>query len=79
MKTLNKSQTKSSLRKVDNKTLRQLIYVAQDATETMEYDVIYKYLKDKMHINITLDDVVKACSMIICEIESELMYKQYGY
>jgi len=79
MKTLNKSHIRQSLRKVDNRTLKQLIYVAQDATETMEYDVIYSYLRNNIHVDVTLEDVVKCCSGIICQIENELMYKQYGY
>lgn len=75
-----KTVTKTNLKRVDFQTLQELCSIAQHKiSPTATYEEIHSFLKNEFLIDCSLDDVIRVYSLEICEIENELMYKQYGY
>lgn len=75
-----KTITKTNLKRVDFQTLQELCSIAQHKTSpTATYEEIHSFLKNEFLIDCSLDDVIRVYSLEICEIENELLYKQYGY
>lgn len=81
IKTLTSSvTTKTNLKKVDFQTLQELCSIAQHKlSPTGSYEEIHNFLRNEFLIDCTLDEVIKVYSLEICEIEHEILYKQYGY
>lgn len=75
-----KTITKTNLKRVDFQTLRELCIIAQHKlSPTGTYEEIHNFLRNEFLIDCTLDEVIGVYSLEICEIENELIYKQYGY
>lgn len=80
MKEIKELQEKNKLRNISPNALGELISIAQHRIgSTIDYIEIANFIKQEFHVNVTRDDVVDYFTPIICEIESELLYKNYGY
>lgn len=70
----------TSLKKVSSRALGELISIAQHKlSPTGDYREIADAIRKEFKVDVTEDDVVKYFTPQICEIESELLYKEYGY
>lgn len=68
------------LSKVSSRALGELISVVQHRlSPTGDYREIADAIRKEFKVDVTEDDVVRYFTPQICEIESELLYTQYGY
>jgi len=77
---ITEEKTKSTLKKVDFKILKELCSIAQHKLSSVNsYEEIHSFLRKEFLVDCTLDDIIRVYSLEICEIENEILYKQYGY
>jgi len=80
MKEIKELQEKNKLRNVSPNALGELISIAQHTLGGVsDYIEISNFIRNRFNANVSRDDIVNYFTPIICEIESELLYKTYGY
>lgn len=81
MKTLEKEVEKSKVTKtIDKRILGELISTVQHRSSPIaDYRELTETLNKEFKLNITEDEIINYFTPQICEIENELLYKQYGF
>jgi hypothetical protein len=80
VKSQSTKEVELSSKKVDFQTLKGLCSAAQQKLSPIaSYEEIHSFIRREFFIDCTLDDVIRVYSLEICEIENEILYKQYGF
>jgi len=73
----NKSPTKKL---VDSRQLGSIIsFTERELGGVGDYRDITSFIRNRLNLDVSEDEVINFYTPMICEIESELLYRQYGY